>query len=302
MAAAHGGVEYLEVEDGLGRVELCQVGQALVLRTPVAFQICGPGQEGGAALVHEGAEGLLDDEVDELLGGVEAAAVLAGVGVEAHFDSAVLQHRLALQEALVDGAELLDGHVAVVDEAAPLGRFGVAEVVEQVGDRRVGEAHPLQDGGGFARKEPAVVGREADGGVAAVDEPAQGHDVVVVVGGGIGEEVVVFHPLRDGVSDALPEAVALVGPVVDGEQAAVFGIEHEQQPVQENQRGVADVREVRGRLAGEGSYESGEHGVEHHVGEVARNLLLITSPFDQGRFKEGCLQPVLGGESICAKQ
>ena len=71
------------------------------------------------ALLDERFEGVIDDQIDELLGRVEAAAVLAGVGIGPDSDLAgVVEDRLPLQEPLVDRAELLDGHVAVVDEAA----------------------------------------------------------------------------------------------------------------------------------------------------------------------------------------
>ena len=124
-----------------------------VLRSAVALELGGPGLEGGAALVDQGARGCFSMmRSTSSCGCVEAAAVLASVWVKAHVDSAAFEDRLALQEALVYGAELLDGHVAVVDEARPLGCFGVAEVVEQIGDRRVREAHLLQDGGGIARE------------------------------------------------------------------------------------------------------------------------------------------------------
>ena len=93
------------------------------------------------ALRHQRPQGPLHDQVDQLLGRVETAAVLAGVGVGPDGDAAVVvAERLALQEALVDRAELLNGHVAVVDEPAMAVRLGVAQVVDDRGQLRVGEA------------------------------------------------------------------------------------------------------------------------------------------------------------------
>ena len=85
----------------------------------------GPGLERGQPLVNQRLEGLVDDEVHEVLRGVEAAAVPAGVGVGADADLAVgAAHRFLFQQAFVDGAELLDGHVAVVDVAGLAFGFG----------------------------------------------------------------------------------------------------------------------------------------------------------------------------------
>ena len=120
VAAAHGGVEYFEIERGLGGVETAQFGEAFLFFAAVALERVGPGLEGGAAFSQQRIEGALDDEVDERLRRVEAAAVLAGVAVGADDDLAGgVAGRFALEQALVDGAKLLDGHVAVVDEAAP---------------------------------------------------------------------------------------------------------------------------------------------------------------------------------------
>ena len=118
MAAAHGGVQHLEIEHGLGGVQAGQLGAAVGFGAAVAAEFAGPGLEGVQALVDQRLEGLIDDEVHQILRGVEAAAVLAGVGVGADVDLAIgVQHRFLFQQAFVDGAELLDGHVAVVDVA-----------------------------------------------------------------------------------------------------------------------------------------------------------------------------------------
>ena len=136
-------------------------------------------------------------------------------------------HRFLFQQALVDGAELLDGHVAVVDVAGLAVGLGVAEVVDDGGDDVVGEADLVEQGRGVGGEEAAVVGREADGRVALVDQAEQGAEMVVVAGGGAGEGVVAGLALGHVVADALAEAVVVVGGVVDGQQAAVFGVEDE---------------------------------------------------------------------------
>ena len=52
-------------------------------------------------------------------------------------------------------------------------------------------------------------------------------EVVVVAGGCAGEGVLAGHALGHVVANALAEAVVVVGGVVDGQEAAVFGVEDE---------------------------------------------------------------------------
>ena len=87
VTAAHGGVEHFEVEGGDGGVEAAELVDALFLLAAVALESGGAGLEGGAALLDERPEGAFDDQIDERLGRVEAAAVLACVAVGAHFDA-----------------------------------------------------------------------------------------------------------------------------------------------------------------------------------------------------------------------
>ena len=119
VAAAHGRVQDLEIQHRLGRIELQQLGLALRLGPAVALEGVGLLLESLQTLLGQRLQGALDDEVHQLLGRVEAAAVLAGIGIRADVDLAVAAaDRLALEEALVDRAELLHRHVAVVDEVA----------------------------------------------------------------------------------------------------------------------------------------------------------------------------------------
>ena len=63
--------------------------------------------------------------------------------------------------------------------------------------------------------------------------------MVVVAGGDGGEGVVAVLAPGDVVADALAEAVVVVGGVVDGQQAAVFGVEDEEQAVEKDEGGFA---------------------------------------------------------------
>ena len=119
MAAAHGGVEHFEVERGFGGIQTAQFGDAVGFGACVALQSSGFCLEGSLAFLQQRHKRALDDEIDERLGCVEAAAVLTGVAVGAYDDLAVRgARRFPLEQALVDRAKLLHGHVAIVDKAA----------------------------------------------------------------------------------------------------------------------------------------------------------------------------------------
>ena len=103
MAASHGRIQHLQIQDSLGRVQLAQLGFTLSLGPAVALEFGGLGLEGFETLFRQGLQGPVDNQVHQFLGGEEAAAVLAGVGVGADEDLAVAAaDRLALQETLVD--------------------------------------------------------------------------------------------------------------------------------------------------------------------------------------------------------
>ena len=142
VTAAHCRVEDLQIEDSLRRIQLEQLGSSFGLGPAVALELPRLLLESLQALLRQRLEGVIDDQIDKLLGRIKAAAVLAGVGIGP--DDVILpsspSDRLPLQEPLVDRAELLDGHVAVVDEAAAgsrvPGAIGSARRVAQVVDDR----------------------------------------------------------------------------------------------------------------------------------------------------------------------
>ena len=160
VPGAHCGVEDFEAEQRGGGV--------------VGFG--GLGLEGGDALVEQRPEGLLDNQVDELLRGVVGAAVLAGVGRDDDFDLvSVVTLGDTFEKALVDAAELLDLEVAVGDVVAGLG------VAERFDDRRelgVGEFGLGEQRAGIGGEEAAVVGRQAHFGVAVVEHFGERGEVV----------------------------------------------------------------------------------------------------------------------------
>ena len=182
---------------------------------------------------------------------------------------------------------MLDGHVAVVDVAGLAVGLGVAEVVDDGGDDGVGQAHLVEQGRGGGGEQAAVVGREADGGVAPVDQPEQGVEVVVVAGGCAGEGVVAGDALGHVVANALAEAVVVVAGVVHRQQAAVFGVEDEEQPVEKDEGGFADPGHGLVGGVGEGLDEAGEDAFEDDAGEALGDALFVAAAFVQGGFQKG---------------
>ena len=126
--------------------------------------------------------------------------------------------------------------------------------------------------------------------------------VVVVCGGIRVEDIVVEHAFRDGVADALPEAVALVGPVVDGKQAPVLGVEYEEEPVEEYEGGLPDVLELAARRVVEGLHETREDPVEDDGGEVLGDLFLVALALGQGVFEEGGCRAIGEDEGVAVEE
>ena len=269
VAAAHGRVQHLEVQNGLGGVELAEFGEPLGLGAAVASQGRATLLECRQPFFRQGLEGAIDDQVDEFLGRVKTAAVFADVriGADGNLRGAVAAaHRFVLQQALVDGAELLHGHVAVVDEARPgvgVVRRGVAQVVDDGRHHGIGKVHGIQHRRGAGREQAAVVGRQADGGVAPVDEVEQVGEVGVVVAGGFGKGVALPHSGRHAVAYVLAQAVVVVARFVDGQQAPILGVEDEQQAVQENQGGLTDVGQAAAAGLSKGRREPREDALEN---------------------------------------
>ena len=299
MAAAHGRVQHLEAQHRDRRIE---PRQSLLPRGPRAAV---PGQlprarhERPQPLLGQRLQGLIHDQIDQLLRGIEAAAVLAGVGCEANpHPAAGGAHRFPFQQAFVDRTELLHRHVAVVDEAphavgslagARLADRGMAEIVDHLGGHRVRHPDALQQRRRLGREQAAVVGRQADRRIAPVDLPEQLGQVVVVVAGGRGEGIPCGHPARHLVAHPPAQAVVIVARVVDRQQPPVLGVEQEQQPIEEDQRCRADFRQA-GAIAGRGGdrrHQAREHALEDDRRQVLRDRLLVALALDDGCFEEG---------------
>ena len=303
VAAAHGRVEHFEVERGFGGIQAAELGDAVGFGAGVALQSSGFGLEGSFAFLQQRHERALDDEIDERLGRVEAAAVLACVAVGANDDLAFGgAGGFPLEQALVDRAKLLHGHVAVVDKAAARLASGPAEVVDDWGQHGVGQLYLFEYGRGLLREKAAIVGRQADGGVARVDLAAKRGNVVVVVAGDGGEGVAGGHAFVDVVAHGFTQAVVVVAVVVDGQQIAVLGVEKEEQTVEEDEGGLADILQFCAALLCEGTDQGGVDLIEDDAGKIVCDLFFVAAAFGDGVFKEAGLSAMLGAECGATKE
>ena len=82
-------------------------------------------------------------------------------------------------------------------------------------------------------EQAAVVRRQANGGVAFVDNAAQVADGRPVAGGRIGEYIA-LRLARTHVVAHSTQAVVVIRGVSHGQQVAVFGVEDEQQAVEQS--------------------------------------------------------------------
>ena len=104
------------------------------------------------------------------------------------------------------------------------------------------------------------------------------------------------------VADGLAQTVVVVARIVDRQQPPVLGVEHKQQAVEENQRGIPALGEAVARRLSQRINETGKHALKHHPRKVLRDLFLIAAPLGQCRFEKRGRGPSLEREGCAAKQ
>ena len=255
VAAAHGRVADLQLQDGRCRVGRVQpVPVARVQRVP--FAPAGHQRlEGRHPFTGQHAHRFTQDQPHQVLVRVVAARDLARKAGRARCDAVDLGlvavvvfglhlvHQAVFQQAFVDAAQVADRQVAVVDPAA---QHFIGAARQRVDD---GRQHGIRHGGALQQLRPAaveqaaVVGRHADGIGTVIDEQK----------GAAQRKPDVWHPRSEGLAgiDAVahlfaqvPHAVRAVAGVVHRQQPPVFGVEQKQQPVKQDQRGLAHLVQV----------------------------------------------------------
>ena len=290
------------------RIQPRQCRHPLDLGAPVARQFPRPDLESSQPLLGQRFQRLVDDQVHQFLRRVEAAAVLAGVGVGTNLNAAVPgAGGFPFEQALVDRSQLLHRHVAIVHEAAvPAFRYpraGVAEVIHDRRDHRVRQPDALQHRRRLGCEQAAVVGRKSYRLVAPVDLVEQLGQAVVVVRRRRGERVLVGHAARHVLAHPLAQAVIVVARVVDRQQPTILGVKDEQHTVQEDERrrtGFGQVLVPGG--VGDRSRQAGEDPFEHYAREILRDRLLVPPSFGEGGFEVGRARRPLPGKGVAPEQ
>ena len=147
------------------------------------------------------------------------------------------------EQPLIDRAELLNAKITIIDVPAAGFRALKRKRIDRVGHDRIGEANSREKRRPVTIEKAAVIGWQADRGIALVDRPAQIIDDRPIAGGCVGKYVVLGFALADAAAHFVAQAIVVIAAVAHRQQVAVFGIEDEQEPIKKDQRGVANVRQ-----------------------------------------------------------
>ena len=280
VARSHRRVADPELQEPFRRVVLLQARERPLPFGAGARQTPGLRLEGVDARPRQRPDRFLDDQPDEFVGRVVAARILAGEAVPPDGNLAVLADEFLFEQPFVDGAELPHAEIAVVDVTPALGRPLERERVDDVGHRRVAEPDGGQQRGAAAVEQRAVVGRQADGGVALVDGAAQIVDRRPIARRSHRKRVAGVLAAADVAPHAVAQRVIVVARIPDRQQIAILGIEDEQEPVEQDQRGLPRVRQrgVRGGI-GDGAGEVRKHLSEDETGQARGDPLPVKTAF-----------------------
>ena len=127
MSTAHRGVDDAQRQEGGGGVELLKPAVTIFGILLLARRIGDGIGKRLALIVEQRADGLAQYEHDERFRRVVTAAGLARERLQPRRESAcaptgAIHDEVVFEQALIDAAEMLDGKVAVVDEARPVAR------------------------------------------------------------------------------------------------------------------------------------------------------------------------------------
>ncbi len=161
--------------------------------------------------------------------------------------------------------------------------------VEERREDGIRQIDPLQERRRLGIEQPAIVGRQTERGLALVDRTEQPAQPAIVGAHRGGEGVVLAYTIGDLVPDRT-ETVVVVAHIVDRQEVAILGIEHEQQAVEQGQRRFLQLAQIgAGARCGtmrvgciQRRDDIGEKPDEHEVGKVARDPLLPVPPLIEG--------------------
>ena len=103
-----------------------------------------------------------------------------------------------------------------------------------------------------------------------------------------GEDIALVLAAAHIAANLVAQRVVVVTPVADGQQIAILGIEDEEKPVEQQQGGLAHLRQRRVRLSrGDRTCELRKDLAEDQIGEVSGNALFVETAFFDGALMEG---------------
>ena len=239
------------------------------------------------AQLNQRLDRFLDDQGDQIIGGVVASRSLPRENIWADDNFAAIADDLVFDQALIDRAELLNAEIAIVDVAAAIGSLFKRKHIDDVGHNVIGDPYVGEQRYALAVEKPAVVRRQTDGGIAFIDSPAEIVDDRPVSGSARREDVIVIFAVPDVAAYLLAQRVVVVTRVTDGKQIAVLRIQNEQEAVEKNQGGLTHVRQGRFRSgSGNGTGKFWEDLLEDQSGKTGRNPFLVKPAFLNGALVE----------------
>lgn len=137
------------------------------------------------------------------------------------------------------------------------------------------------------REQAAIVGRNADGCVAPVNDAGQIGNPAPNLGCSYRKRITAPHAITD-FEPLWPEGIIIIAIGVDRQQIAVFCIKQEQQPIEQDQRRVAHFLQRRlGRCPRNRRSQCREDFIENELGQRLGNALFIESSFGPRAFVKG---------------
>ena len=128
---------------------------------------------------------------------------------------------------------MADAEIAIVD-VAPAGRALLErQGVDNIGHDPVAEPDAVEKRRALPVEEAAIVGRQADGDFPLVDRTAETVNCRPIGCQGLGERIVLVFAAAHIAANLVAQRVIVVALVADGQQVAVFGIEDEEKPVEQ---------------------------------------------------------------------
>ena len=218
-----------------------------MFRHAAVGQLVDPASEGLLAGLDQRLQRLGENQLHQVVRGVVATRSLARKNVRPHRDpAAAVADHLVFEEPLVDRAELLNAQAPVVDVLFSLRDALERKRIDHPGHGRIGDADIRQHPRTRRIEQATVVRRQSDRGIAEIDRDEQVAQPAPVTRGGVREDVAPIHAVSD-LDTHLPQAVIVVSGLPDRQKIAVLGIEDEEQAIEQDQRPVPHLAQVRVR-------------------------------------------------------